>query len=243
MAALCIIFSLIWFPTFTSTSKSCNNNPSEYGFALLDHVYKSFLADRLASCYISCNMQPACQSLNYNLADKTCELNNDTKYFRPRHFVEKATCVYAENPDSEQPWRKLNSAPVCFGAKDSQFGHFQVEFGGSIEAVKLSHLYGQVSCGGGWMKWGCAGSAKSLSVFVTNASNSILLPMVKASLYLYNLPGYHSDSSEVVFNDYPSPLQLSSGQELRLWFSEDYYNYYESDNGGTSCADVFAKYL
>ena len=79
MAALCIIFSLIWFPTFTSTSKPCNSNPSEYGFALLDQVYKSFLADRLVSCYISCNMQSACQSLNYNLADKTCELNNDTK--------------------------------------------------------------------------------------------------------------------------------------------------------------------
>ena len=100
MAALCIIFSLIWFPAFTSTSKSCSYNLSEYGFALLDHVYKSFLADRLASCYITCNMQPACQSLNYNLADKTCELNNETKYFRPRHFVEKATFVYAENPDS-----------------------------------------------------------------------------------------------------------------------------------------------
>ena len=100
MAVLCIIVSLIWFPAFTSTSKSCNNNLSEYGFALLDHVYKSFLADRLASCYITCNMQPACQSLNYNLADKSCELNNETKYFRPRHFVEKATFVYAENPDS-----------------------------------------------------------------------------------------------------------------------------------------------
>ena len=110
MAALCIIFSLIWFPAFTSTSKSCNNNPSEYGFALIDHVYKSFLADRLASCYISCNMQPACQSLNYNLADKTCELNNDTKYFRPSHFVEKATFVYAENPDSGKLW---NSSLSC----------------------------------------------------------------------------------------------------------------------------------
>ena len=85
---LCIIASSIWFPAFTSTSKSCNNNLSEYGFAL-DHVYKSFLADRLVTCYISCNMQPACQSLNYNLADKTCELNNDTKYFRPRHSVAK----------------------------------------------------------------------------------------------------------------------------------------------------------
>ena len=38
----------------------------------------------------------------------------------------------------ETPWRKLNSAPVCFGAKDNQFGRFQVEVGGSIQAVKLS---------------------------------------------------------------------------------------------------------
>ncbi|XP_029193774.2 uncharacterized protein LOC114959798 [Acropora millepora] len=240
MAALCIIFSLIWFPAFTSTSKPCNNNPSEYGFALLDHVYKSFLADRLLSCYISCNMQPVCQSLNYNLADKTCELNNDTKYFRPRHFVEKATFVYAENPDSEQPWRKLNSAPVCFGAKGNQFGHFQVEFGGAIEAVKMFHLYGLVTCGTGWMKWGCAETANRLSVFVTDASDSILLPMGKTSLY--NLPGYHSNSPEVVFSDFPSPLQLSPGQELRLWFASDYNNYRESDNGGTTCADVFAKH-
>ena len=45
-------------------------------------------------------MQPACQSLNYNLADKTCEFNNDTKYFRPKYFVEKPTFVYGENPDS-----------------------------------------------------------------------------------------------------------------------------------------------
>ncbi|XP_029179296.2 uncharacterized protein LOC114946818 [Acropora millepora] len=241
MAVLCIIVSLIWFPALTSTSKSCNNNLSEYGFALLDHVYKSFLADRLASCYISCNMQPACQSLNYNLADKSCELNNETKYFQPRHFVEKPTYVYAENPDSEHPWRKLNSAPVCFGAKDSQFGQFQVEFGGSIKAVKLSHLYGLVTCGKGWMKWGCVGNRERLNVLVTNASNSVLLPMGNTHKN-YKLPGYHSNSTVIVFNDFPSPLQLSPGQELRLWFTTDYNNYHESDNGGTTCADMFAKY-
>ena len=142
---------------------------------------------------------------------------------------------------TEHPWRKLNSAPVCFGAKDNQFGHFQVEFGGSIEAVKLFHLYGLVTCGRGWMKWGCAPSAKRLKVLVTDAANSILLPIGETKLY--NIPGYHSNSTEVMFNDFPSPLQLSSGQELRLWFSEDRNNYQESDNGGTTCADVFAKYL
>ena len=80
--------------------KSCIDHRSEYGFALLDHVYHSFTVDRLSACYIACNMQPACQSLNYNLADKSCQFNNNTKYFRPKSFVEKATSVYADNPDS-----------------------------------------------------------------------------------------------------------------------------------------------
>ena len=101
MAAWGIICSLMLFPATPWASESCRKDTlSEYGFALVAHVYKSFFADRLASCYMSCSMQPACQSLNYNLADKTCEFNNDTKYFRSKYFVEKPTFVYAENPDS-----------------------------------------------------------------------------------------------------------------------------------------------
>ena len=97
------VFSVIFFVTFfrqTIGGQSCKDHRSEYGLALVEHVYKSFTADRLATCYSACNTQPACQSLNYNLADKTCEFNNDTKYFRAKYFVEKATSVYADNPDS-----------------------------------------------------------------------------------------------------------------------------------------------
>ena len=100
MASFCFIFSFVLSGSLVWAGESCNNHYSEYGFALVDHVYKSFFADRLVSCYMSCNTQPACQSLNYNLADKTCEFNNDTKYFRAKYFVEKPTFVYGENPDS-----------------------------------------------------------------------------------------------------------------------------------------------
>ena len=100
MAAVRIILSLLLFPSVTSAAESCRNVYSESGYALVDHAYKSFFTRRLASCYMSCNTQPTCQSLNYNLADKTCELNNDTKYFRPKYFVKKPAFVYAENPDS-----------------------------------------------------------------------------------------------------------------------------------------------
>ena len=93
-------FSVIFFlASFRQAlaGKSCKDRRSEYGFALLDHVYHSFTADRLSACYIACNMQPACQSLNYNLADKSCQFNNNTKLFRPKYFVGKPNSVYAEN--------------------------------------------------------------------------------------------------------------------------------------------------
>ena len=100
MTALRIILSMVLFLIMTSTGESCRNVYSQSGYALVDHAYKSFFTGLLASCYMSCNTQPTCQSLNYNLADKTCELNNDTKYFRPTFFVKKPEFVYAENPYS-----------------------------------------------------------------------------------------------------------------------------------------------
>ena len=133
---------------------------------------------------------------------------------------------------------------MCFGAQNNQFGPFRVEVGGSIEAVKLVHLSGQVSCyryGKVWSKWGCNGKENIIFVFLTDASNTILLPMGQNSSY--TIPGYDSQSSEIVFSGFPNPLHLSSGQELRLWYEEDLNDKSESDNGGTSCADVLVKYL
>ncbi|XP_015748430.1 PREDICTED: uncharacterized protein LOC107328208 isoform X1 [Acropora digitifera] len=244
MAVLRISYFVMFFSALLWTKgESCSNGVyPESGFALVDHVFKSLHVDHLVSCYISCTAQPSCQSLNYNPGDKTCQLNNDTKYFRPKYFVVKPTFVYAENPSSEHPWRKLNSAAVCFGAKDDQFGQFQVEFGGSIEAVKLVHLSGQVSCdqhANVWSKWGCNG--KHIFVFLTDASRTILLPMDQNSPY--TIPGYDAQSSEIVFSGLPNPLHLRSGQELRMWYEEDLKNVFESDNGGKTCADVFVKYL
>ncbi|XP_015760569.1 PREDICTED: uncharacterized protein LOC107339771 isoform X1 [Acropora digitifera] len=193
-----------------------------------------------------CNSQPTCQSLNYNLADKTCELNNDTKSFRPKYFVKKPAFVYVENPDSETPWRKLNSAPVCFGARDNQFGRFQVEVGGSIQAIKLVHLSGYVTCDSSpssRSNWGCVRQhrVRNIALYLTNASNTILLPMGQRSHY--TIPGYDEQSSEIVFSGFPNLLDLSSDKELRLWYWEDLVDQSEGDNGGTSCTDVFAKYL
>ena len=102
MAALRISYFPVLFSALLWTGgESCSNGVyPESGFALVDHAFKSLHVDNLVSCYISCTAQPSCQSLNYDPGDKTCQLNNDTKYFRPKYFVEKPTFVYAENPSS-----------------------------------------------------------------------------------------------------------------------------------------------
>ena len=81
-----------------------------------------------------------------------------------------------------------------------------------------------------------------MTVFLTDEYNIILLPMDHSSRY--TIPGYDARSSEIVFSDFPTPFYLSSGQELRrMWYEEDLNDRTESHNSGTSCTDVFAKYL
>ena len=41
---------------------------------------------------------------------------------------------------------------------------------------------------------------------------------------------------EILFN-------IFSGEELRVWFGEDLVGYTESDNHGTSCADVYFELI
>lgn len=139
MASLWFIFSFALSRAHAWAGESCNSHSSEYGFALVDHVYQSFFADRLISCYVSCSTQPACQSLNYNLADKTCEFNNDTKYFRPKYFVEKPRFVYAENPDSGTfvLFHRISQLVIAFYAL---FSLFLLILPVSLSHVKVTFL-------------------------------------------------------------------------------------------------------
>ena len=133
---------------------------------------------------------------------------------------------------------------MCFGAKDNQFGAFVVEVGDHIDAVKLIHLHGQVTCNvskGLWSKWGCG--ARNLMVFLTNSTDDILLPKVEGGKHKYKIEGYNSKSPEIIWKDFTSPIRLTSGQELRLWHGTDLMDHDESNNAGTTCTDVFALYL
>ena len=152
------------------------------------------------------------------------------------------------------PYVKLNSAPVCFGAKDSQFGSFKASVGGNLMKVKLVHLYGYVTCLDGrdnyWSHWGCGnylinGNSNYIDVSLTTATDNILLPPseIGRSDKWTLIPGYSSRSPELVMSIYDTPVAVTAGQELRLWYTQDLINGPESDNAGRVCADVFGYFM
>ena len=81
---------------------------SEHGLVLLDHVFKSFTVDRLASCYIACNSQPACQSLNFRTSNKTRQFNKETKISCPASLEQNEGFTYADTPDRGENIFKTN---------------------------------------------------------------------------------------------------------------------------------------
>ena len=57
--------------------------------------------------------------------------------------------------------------------------------------------------------------------------------------WAYNLAGYTSSSSALVFCAPKKPHCVFANSELRLWYGEDLRGYAEGDNGGKTCADVY----
>ena len=59
---------------------------------------------------------------------------------------------------------------------------------------------------------------------------------------VYYLPGYHGNSTELVFDELSPPLRVAAGDEYRIWYHEDFVNRQEDDNDGHTCTDVYARY-
>lgn len=56
------------------------------------------------------------------------------------------------------------------------------------------------------------------------------------------IPGYNSMSNELVLSVYRDPYRLDMTRKLLLWYGEDERGYWEYDNVGRVCCDVYALY-
>ena len=149
-----------------------------------------------------------------------------------------ASCVNTTCPK----WVKLNKSPVCFGAKGNSFGKFTYDRNIFVSSFMFVHRTGTVTCNKSqYSYWGCAPDNKGLSVILTDQQDKILAPAAsKVNQYGgYNLEGYTSSSSFLVFCVPKKPHCIFANSELRLWYGEDLKGSTESDNGGRTCADVY----
>ena len=139
-------------------------------------------------------------------------------------------------------WVKLNKSPVCFGAKG-----FTVHRNMFVSSFMLVHRSGNISCNARvihlFSYWGCAPNHGSLLTLLTDQKNNILAPeasSVHRKSGAYSLAGFTSSSSALVFCAAKKPHCVFAKSQLRIWYGEDLFGITESDNGGRTCADVYA---
>ena len=151
-------------------------------------------------------------------------------------------------------WKKINTDPVCFGAKNDLYGTFNITESGIIYTFKLVHLSGSVSCNqrDPSSYWGCDNpnfeEEKLLTIITFQNKSALWLADYKKTqnnncrYYSYKIEGVGVNETELSFNNLPSPISVSVGQEFQLWYGADLKNCYEYDNSGRTCADVYALY-
>ena len=122
--------------------------------------------------------------------------------------------------------------------------------------MKLIHRSGSVRCNNVTISsyWGCTWPTygENLTTIIADANKKAILPPAedlkafKARFdnkkHFYSLPGYHHNSTELVFRNLVNPLSVSSNQEMQIWYGQDWMDRGEEDNSGETCVDVYAWY-
>ena len=159
-----------------------------------------------------------------------------------------AMCPFRNEASSKTcpRWVKLNKSPVCFGAKGDDFGRFSYHGNIFVSSFMLVHRSGTVTCNKkDYSYWGCTPNVNGFGVLLTDQKNNILAPETTPPVSKggwYNLAGYSSSSSVLVFCAKKKPHCIHANSELRLWYGEDLRGpASESDNGGKTCADVYGQ--
>jgi len=78
------------------THGTCHSSNSDV--ILKDHVIYSLPSADLSDCWLKCQNEVRCQSLNYFVKRQLCEINNMTIKRAPKSIVGITYTVYVDNP-------------------------------------------------------------------------------------------------------------------------------------------------
>ena len=147
-------------------------------------------------------------------------------------------------------WKKINTDPACFGARDDSYGAFNIRESGVIYTFKLVHRSRSVRCTPDYPPsyWRCdnppLGDTRLLTVITFKNRSPLLLADYrnKSCHYSYKIEGVGVNETELRFNNLPSPISVSVGDRFRIWYGQDLKDCSEDNNNGQTCADVYAWY-
>lgn len=127
------------------------------------------------------------------------------------------------------------------------FASFTVPNDAVITDMKLVHVGGPgFTCydGATPTKWGCDGIkhyvVQNTGVVITDDQDNTLYPSMAhhVNYGYFTIPGYNANSPFLVFSE--TSHTVYKGQELRLHYGEVVYHGNLGNNGGESCADIYA---
>ena len=81
-----ILLVSLYLMDFSTAKTPCKTEVSVPGMALKGFVFKKVPVTAPHVCDITCERETICQSYNYVIGEKSCELNSRTKEARPENF-------------------------------------------------------------------------------------------------------------------------------------------------------------
>ena len=84
------------------------------GMFLRGHTFKSSTVGWPAGCYLMCEEEVTCQSYNFVIGQKVCELNSRTKEARPEDFMPDQTRFYMKRTKNRGTLQFFFPVCLCF---------------------------------------------------------------------------------------------------------------------------------
>ena len=81
-----ILLAFFYLMDLATAKKLCKIEASIPGTALKGYIFKKVSVAAPHMCVIACERETICQSYNYVIGNKSCELNTRTKEARPENF-------------------------------------------------------------------------------------------------------------------------------------------------------------
>ena len=150
----------------------------------------------------------------------------------------------------------MTPSTVCFGARDDSYSFFRTSKAGNVITFKLTYKSGYVTCysldSSYQSKWGCLWNRlipNQMATLITDKNRNLLLPKSDfLSDYwgckFYSLPWATTESPQLLFDNFSTPLTVETNQEFQIWYSEDLFKWGYEDNGyEKTCVAVYGLYV